>query len=218
MLVISLYLFLQLKPWNKICAVALRCRYQGYARQVLQGRRLSGSKLHCQGGQASKPVPVKRSYWAMLPKAFYRNNVMILPSLGSVHPVFSSLSFSSFDKGAQFDPSLLYCLYVRLVTCKQMLPENLLPLSIIRTYYLLCMETKHLEIDGWPRKKLVIVHFYACCKFSLKLNCNFKLQKWLIVDKCTINEINWLLINLIEGQIWTGRPLVLKRYRDEICS
>lgn len=73
---------------------------------------------------------------------------MILASSGSVHPVFSSLSLSSFDKGAQFDPSLLYCLYVRLVTCKQMLPENLLPLSIIRTYYLLCMETKHLEIDG----------------------------------------------------------------------
>lgn len=52
---------------------------------------------------------------------------MILASLGSVHPVFSSLSFSSFDKGAQFDPSLLYCLYVRLVTCKQILAENLLP-------------------------------------------------------------------------------------------
>lgn len=27
-------------------------------------------------------------------------------------------------------------------------------------------------------------------KFNLRLNCNFKLQKWLIVDKQTLNELN----------------------------
>lgn len=75
-------------------------------------------------------------------------HAIILASLGSVHPVFSSLSFSSFDSGTQFDPSLLYCLYVRLVTCKQMLPEKLLSLSIIKTCDLLCMKSKHLVIDG----------------------------------------------------------------------